>query len=52
MDKLLKVLYGGEWQNQLEDAFKWYKHIIYDLPACSEETEVCDCLDEDIGLRV
>lgn len=52
VDKLLKLMYGEEWQNQPD--FNWYKDIIYNLPAGNEEAEevVCDCLDEDIGLRI
>ncbi|KAG8324522.1 hypothetical protein J6590_090370 [Homalodisca vitripennis] len=54
VEKLLKLMYGEEWQNQPDDIFNWYKHIIYDMPASTEEVEEveCDCLDEDIGLRV
>lgn len=53
VDKLLKLFFGEEWKNLPDNHFKWYKPIIYDLPAGSEDTEeVCDCLDEVIGLRI
>ncbi|KAG8269399.1 hypothetical protein J6590_004694 [Homalodisca vitripennis] len=53
VEKLLKLLYGEDWQNESENAFKWYKTILYDLPdGNDEEEEVCDCLDNDIGLRI
>ncbi|KAG8300480.1 hypothetical protein J6590_075056 [Homalodisca vitripennis] len=53
VEKLLKLLYGKDWQNEPENAFKWYKTILYDLPdGNDEEEEVCDCLDNDIGLRI
>ncbi|KAG8329930.1 hypothetical protein J6590_075275 [Homalodisca vitripennis] len=53
VEKLLKLLYGEDWKNEPENAFKWYKTILYDLPDGSdEEEEVCDCLDNDIGLRI
>lgn len=53
VEKLLKLMYGEEWQNQPDDIFKWYKRIIYDLPSCNEEIEEsCDCLDEDIGFKI
>ncbi|KAG8312779.1 hypothetical protein J6590_015963 [Homalodisca vitripennis] len=53
VEKLLKLLYGEDWQNEPENAFKWYKTILYDLPdGNDEEEEVCDCLDNDIGLRI
>ncbi|KAG8271010.1 hypothetical protein J6590_072546 [Homalodisca vitripennis] len=51
--KLLKLLHGEDWQNEPENAFKWYKTILYDLQdGNDEEEEVCDCLDNDIGLRI
>ncbi|KAG8306522.1 hypothetical protein J6590_045691 [Homalodisca vitripennis] len=53
VEKLLKLLCGEDWQNEPENAFKWYKTILYDLPdGNDEEEEVCDCLDNDIGLRI
>ncbi|KAG8309107.1 hypothetical protein J6590_093974 [Homalodisca vitripennis] len=53
VEKLLKLLHGEDWQNEPENAFKWYKTILYDLPdGNDEEEEVCDCLDNDIGLRI
>ncbi|KAG8263331.1 hypothetical protein J6590_035169 [Homalodisca vitripennis] len=51
VEKLLKLLHGEDWQNEPENAFKWYKTILYDLPdGNDEEEEVCDCLDNDIRL--
>ncbi|KAG8323637.1 hypothetical protein J6590_001357 [Homalodisca vitripennis] len=43
VEKLLKLLYGKDWQNEPENAFKWYKTILYDLKDGNDEEEEEDC---------
>lgn len=55
VNKLLCAMFGDGWQDLNDHRFEWYKHIVFSTPTATETQEVeetCDCLEEEVAVRI
>lgn len=54
VDNLLKAMFGENWAALEDQNFEWYKKILFQSPSTDveEELEMCDCLEDDVAVKV